>query len=221
MRKFYTIIFSIGFLTFLYLPGQVIAGNIKGAVKVKGLRTPENILVYLSKAPPATADLSKAKFVMDQRNLEFVPQVLPILVGATVDFPNNDKVDHNVFSMSRTKKFNLGSYTAGESKSVVFDKPGIVELRCDVHAEMAAYILVMKNPYFAVTDKQGQFEIPDSSHLEQTGLTGVKDLAPGKYFIKSWHQKLKSQKQAVVVPENGDVTIQLDLTRGTPGVLYK
>lgn len=221
MRKFYTIIFSIGFLTFLYLPGQVIAGNIKGALKVKGLRTPENILVYLSKAPPATEDLSKAKFVMDQRNLEFVPQVLPILVGATVDFPNNDKVDHNVFSMSRTKKFNLGSYTAGESKSVVFDKPGIVELRCDVHAEMAAYILVMKNPYFAVTDKQGQFEIPDSSHLEQTGLTGVKDLAPGKYFIKSWHQKLKSRKQAVVVPENGDVTIQLDLTRGTPGVLYK
>jgi len=221
LRKFYTIIFLIGFLTFLYLPGQVIAGNIKGAVKVKGLRTPENILVYLSKAPPATEDLSKAKFVMDQRNLEFVPQVLPILVGATVDFPNNDKVDHNVFSMSRTKKFNLGSYTAGESKSVVFDKPGIVELRCDVHAEMAAYILVMKNPYFAVTDKQGQFEIPDSSHLEQTGLTGVKDLAPGKYFIKSWHQKLKSQKQAVVVPENGVVTIQLDLTRGTPGVLYK
>ena len=221
MRKFYTILFSIGFLTFLYLPGQVIAGNIKGALKVKGLRTPENILVYLSKAPPAAEDLSKAKFVMDQRNLEFVPQVLPILVGATVNFPNNDKVDHNVFSMSRTKKFNLGSYTAGESKSVVFDKPGIVELRCDVHAEMAAYILVMKNPYFAVTDKQGQFEIPDSSHLEQTGLTGVKDLAPGKYFIKSWHQKLKSQKQAVVVPENGVVTIQLDLTRGTPGVLYK
>ena len=208
-------------MTFWYLSGQAFAGNIKGAVKVKGLRTPENILVYLSKAPQAAEDLSKAKFVMDQRNLEFVPQVLPILVGATVDFPNNDKVDHNVFSMSRTKKFNLGSYTAGESKSVVFDKPGIVELRCDVHAEMAAYILVMKNPYFAVTDKQGQFEIPDSSHLEQTGLTGVKDLAPGKYFIKSWHQKLKSQKQAVIVPENGDVTIQLDLTRGTPGVLYK
>jgi plastocyanin len=136
----------------LYFPGQAFAGNIKGTVKVKGLRTPENILVYLTKAPPGAADLSKAKFVMDQRNLEFVPHVLPILVGATVDFPNNDKVDHNVFSMSRTKKFNLGSYTAGESKSIVFDKPGIVELRCDVHAEMAAYILVMKNPYFALRE---------------------------------------------------------------------
>ncbi|MDH3799772.1 MAG: hypothetical protein OES70_14090 [Desulfobacterales bacterium] len=221
MRKFCTITFSIVILTFLYFPGQAFAGNIKGTVKVKGLRTPENILVYLTKAPPGAADLSKAKFVMDQRNLEFVPHVLPILVGATVDFPNNDKVDHNVFSMSRTKKFNLGSYTAGESKSIVFDKPGIVELRCDVHAEMAAYILVMKNPYFAVTDKQGHFEIPDSNSLEQTGLSGVKDLAAGKYFVKSWHEKLKTQKQAVIVPENGDVTIQLDLTRGTPGVLYK
>ena len=199
----------------------VIAGDIKGTVKAKGLRTPENILVYLTQAPPGAADLSKVKFIMDQRNLEFVPHVLPVLIGATVDFPNNDKVDHNVFSMSRTKKFNLGSYPAGESKSVVFDKPGIVELRCDVHAEMAAYILVMKNPYFAVTDKQGHFEIPDSSILEQTGLSGVKDLAAGKYFIKSWHEKLKTQKQAVIVPENGDITIQLDLTRGTPGVLYK
>ena len=221
MRKFYTIIFSIVILTFLHIPGQAFAGNIKGTVKVKGLRTPENILVYLTQAPPGAADLSKVKFVMDQRNLEFVPHVLPILVGATVDFPNNDKVNHNVFSMSRTKKFNLGSYPAGESKSVVFDKPGIVELRCDVHAEMAAYILVMKNPYFAVTDKQGHFEIPDSNTLEQTGLSSLKDLAPGKYFVKTWHEKLKTQKQAVVVPENGDVTIQLDLTRGTPGVLYK
>jgi plastocyanin len=203
------------------LPGSVIAGSIKGTVKVKGLRTPENILVYLAKAPSDAGDLSNANLVMDQRNLEFIPHILPVLVGATVDFPNNDKVDHNVFSMSRTKKFNLGSYKAGESKSVIFDKPGIVELRCDVHAEMAAYILVMKNPYFAVTDKQGRFEIPDSGALIQIGLSGVKDLPAGKYFVKTWHEKLKSQKKAVVVPENGDVTIQLDLTRGTPGVLYK
>jgi plastocyanin len=214
-------VLSLVFLTIMFVPSPVIAGNIKGAVKVKGLRTPENILVYLTKAPPVTEDLSKVKFIMDQRNLEFIPHVLPVLVGATVDFPNNDKVDHNVFSMSRTKKFNLGSYPAGESKSVVFDKPGIVELRCDVHAEMAAYILVLKNPYFAVTDKQGRFEIPDTSTLKKIGLTGVKNLAPGKYFIKTWHEKLKTQKKAVVVPENGDVRIQLDLTRGTSGVLYK
>ena len=221
MRKCYGLKFSAALLIFLYFAGHVYAGNIKGAVKVKGLRSPENILVYLSKAPAASGELSETKIVMDQRDLEFRPHVLPILVGSTVQFPNNDKVDHNVFSMSRTKKFNFGSYKPGESHSVVFDKPGIVELRCDVHAEMAAYILVMKNPYFAVTDKQGRFEIPDSGQLKQTGLSGIKNLAPGKYFVKTWHEKLKTQKQAVVVPENGDVTIQLDLTRGTPGGLYK
>lgn len=213
--------FWIIFLTITFFAGQGIAGKIKGTVKVNGLRTPENILIYLSKAPPASGDLSSTKFVMDQRNLEFIPRILPVPVGSAVQFPNNDKVDHNVFSMSRTKKFNLGSYKAGESKTVVFDKPGIVELRCDVHAEMAAYILVLKNLYFAVTDKQGRFEIPDSSYLAQTGLAGIKDLAPGKYFVKTWHEKLKTQKMAVVVPENGVAAIRLELARGTPGVLYK
>lgn len=221
MRKYLMTVFSFVLLAIVFFPAPALAGSIKGAVKVKGLRTPENILVFLTKAPPVTADLSKVKFVMDQRNLEFIPHVLPVLVGSTVDFPNNDKVDHNVFSMSRTKKFNLGSYPAGQSKSVVFDKPGIVALRCDVHAEMAAYILVLKSPYFAVTDKQGRFEIPDPNALKQSGFSGLKELVAGKYFVKTWHEKLKTQKTAVVVPENGDATIQLDLIRGTAGVLYK
>jgi hypothetical protein len=158
---------------------------------------------------------------MDQQNLEFIPRVLPIPVGSTVLFPNNDKVDHNVFSMSRTKKFTLGSYKPGESQTVVFDKPGIVELRCDVHAEMAAYILVMKNLYFAVTDKKGNFEIPDSGYLQQVGLEGIADLPPGKYTVKTRHEKLKTQKKSIVVPDSGDVAVQLDLKRGVPSVLYK
>ena len=114
-----------------------------------------------------------------------------------------------------------GSYKPGESKTVVFDKPGIVELRCDVHAEMAAYILVMKNPYFAVTDKKGNFRIPDVAYLQQAGLKDLPDLAPGNYAIKTWHEKLKTQKQSVTVPENGEATVQLKLKRGVPSVLYK
>jgi plastocyanin len=205
----------------IYFPGLALAGKIKGTVKVKGLRSPANVLVYLTKAPSGSMDLSKTNFVMDQRNLEFIPHVLPVLVGSTVQFPNNDQVDHNIFSMSRTKKFNLGSYKPGDSKAVLFDKPGIVELRCDVHAEMAAYILVMKNPYFAVTDINGHFEILDSSYFKQAGLEGATDLLPGKYSIKTWHEKLKTQKKAIVVAENGEVTIQLGLSRGVPSVLYK
>ncbi len=213
-----TILVLSAFVTY---PLNAFAGKIKGTVKAQGLRTPANIVVYLNKAPKTDLDLSKTKFVMNQHNLEFVPHVLPVPVGSSILFPNNDKVDHNVFSMSRTKKFNLGSYKPGESKTVVFDKPGIVELRCDVHAEMAAYILVMKNPYFAVTDKKGTFTLPDAQYLQQVGLEGIANLSPGKYFIKTWHEKLKSQKKSLVVPDNGDVSIQLNLKRGVPGVLYK
>ena len=209
------------FFLYIVLPGPVFAGKIIGTVKVKGLRSPANILVYLSKAPSAVADLSDAKFVMDQRNLTFIPHVLPVLVGTTVHFPNNDKVSHNVFSLSKTKTFNLGSYSQGESKKVLFDKPGIVVLRCDVHAEMSAYIMVMKNPYWAVTDRQGRFEIPDVKGLDLHGIKGIKDLSHGKTFLKTWHEKLKNGRKAVMVPKEGAVNIKLDLTRGIPGVLYK
>jgi hypothetical protein len=142
-------------------------------------------------------------------------------VGSTVHFPNNDNVDHNVFSLSRAKKFSLGSYKPGEIKTVVFDKPGIVELRCDVHAEMAAYILVMKNPYWARTDDKGRFEIPDSDDLKTLGVSGIEDLPPGKYFLKTWHEKLKSKRTPVMIEKEGEVDLQIDLTRGTPSVLYK
>jgi plastocyanin len=221
LRRLITVMFSLAVLGLMVFPANTLAGKIKGTVKVKGLRTPADIVVYLPKAPAVDVDLSKTKFVMDQQNLAFIPRVLPIPVGSTVLFPNNDKVDHNVFSMSRTKTFNLGSYEPGQSQTVVFDKPGIVELRCDVHAEMAAYILVMKNPYFAVTDRKGNFEIPDSGYLQQVGLEGIADLPPGKYSIKTRHEKLKTQKKSIVVPDSGDGTVQLGLKRGVPSVLYK
>ena len=211
----------MAFMLFLAAPFQVFAGGIQGKVSVKGLRSPDNILVFVSKAPDFPKDVSALKFVMDQANLAFIPHIMPVLVGSTVQFPNHDKVSHNVFSLSRTKKFNLGSYAPGTVKTVVFDKPGIVELRCDVHAEMSAYIMVLKNPYWAVTDSQGHFTIPDTNYLEQHGFKGVTGLPAGQYVLKTWHEKLASIKQVVEVPEKGDVTVSLDLSRGTPGVLYK
>jgi hypothetical protein len=130
-------------------------------------------------------------------------------------------VDHNIFSLSKAKKFTLGSYKPGESEAVLFDKPGIVELRCDVHAEMAGYIMVMKNPYWAITDKKGRFEIPDSNDLKSFGIMGIPMLPPGKYFLKTWHEKLKSKRIPVIVKEDGDISVKVGLTRGTPSVLYK
>ncbi len=204
-----------------YISFQAFAGEITGKVNVRGLRSPENVLVYLVKGPESPVDPSKAKNVMDQRNLTFFPHVLPVLVGSRVQFPNHDKVNHNVFSLSRAKKFNLGSYKPGESGEVLFDKPGVVTLRCDVHAEMSAYILVLRNPYWALTDQEGRFQIPDRKYLDEHGMNGIADLPPGKYFLKTWHEKLKGQKAPVVVPEKGNVSIQFELSRGAPGVLYK
>jgi plastocyanin len=221
LRKNLTITLLVTLALLLYLPGRLLAGTITGTVKVRGLPSPANVLVYVAKAPAVNVDLSGAKFTMDQRDLTFVPHVLPVLVGSNVQFPNNDKVAHNVFSLSRTKPFNLGSYGPGVSKTVLFDKAGVVELRCDVHAEMSAYILVMENPYWAVTDEKGHFKIPDQDYLAQHGIKGIKALPPDTYVVKTWNEKLKTQEATVVVPKDGEVTIQLDLTRGAPSALYK
>jgi plastocyanin len=221
LRKILSITLLVTWALLLSLPGRALAGTITGTVKVRGLPSPANVLVYVAKAPAANVDLSGAKFSMDQRDLTFIPHVLPVLVGSNVQFPNNDKVAHNVFSLSRTKPFNLGSYGPGVSKTVLFDKAGVIELRCDVHAEMSAYILVMENPYWAVTDEKGQFKIPDQGYLAQHGIKGINDLPPGTYVVKTWNEKLKTQEATVVVPKDGEVTLQLDLTRGAPSALYK
>jgi len=86
---------------------------------------------------------------------------------------------------------------------------------------MLAYIMVMKNPYFAVTDEQGRFTIPDTRYLESHGITGIPELPAGQYTIKNRHAKLKTDSQTVDVPATGPVSVQLNLSRGTPGVLYK
>ncbi|MCF8065877.1 MAG: hypothetical protein K9K36_11580, partial [Desulfarculaceae bacterium] len=151
----------------------------------------------------------------------FVPHVLPEPVGAKVSFPNNDKVAHNVFSLSQGKKFNLGSYPPGHSIEVTFDQPRVVGLRCDVHQEMKAYILVLKSPYYALTDAQGNFTIPDPKLLAAHGIKGVPPLPAGKYLVKTWHEKLRGDRAKVEVPASGAAEVALTPKRGPSGVLYK
>ena len=121
-----------------------------------------------------TPTASKASF--DQKNMTFIPHVLPVAVGSTVDFLNGDDVMHNVFSNSATKRFDLGMVKRGESRSVSFDKPGIVELRCNVHPTMHAFIFVLANNYFATPDERGSYQI--------TGLPA------GRYKLRAWHESL-------------------------------
>ena len=115
-------------------------------------------VVYLETAPRgAFEEREPGRAVMDQRNETFVPHVLAITVGTTVDFPNSDKTFHNVFSFSRAQRFDLGRYAVGRSKSVRFDRPGVVRVFCDIHSHMNAFILVFSHRFFDVTEPDGRF----------------------------------------------------------------
>jgi plastocyanin len=130
---------------------------------------------------------------VDQRNAEFIPHVLPVIRGTIVDFINRDNVYHNVFSLSSAKKFNIGRRPTGQAVPVLMDKPGIVEVFCDIHSNMSAYIVVLENDYFAQPDKQGNYSI---------------DRIPsGTYTLKVWHEHLSSQKQTITISPNSTTTI--------------
>ncbi len=134
--------------------------------------------------------------IMDQQKLIFIPHVLPILVGTTVEFPNNDVVRHNVFApKSSVEQFNLGTYAAGVTKQRTFDEEGEIKLLCNVHAEMSAFIIVCPTPYFAVTEKK-------------TGSGTVENLPPGTYEVTFWHERLRGKTVTVTVEagETAEVT---------------
>jgi plastocyanin len=122
---------------------------------------------------------------LKQYQMMFRPLVLPVVVGTTVDFPNKDNLYHNVFSYSQPKEFDLGRYPKGHSRSVTFNKPGIVKVYCDIHTYMYATILVLENPYFAVPDDDGSYVITD--------------VPPGTYRVSCWYGRKNLLTLTVVV----------------------
>jgi plastocyanin len=159
-------------------------------------------VVYLETAPRAAFEEQRERRArMDQRDETFVPHVLAIMVGTTVEFPNNDKTYHNVFSLSRVKSFDLGRYPAGRSKALIFDRPGIVRVFCEIHSHMSAFILVFSHRFFAVTDTDGRFRIDD--------------LPPGTYTVNVWNEAMDGQSRSVTVPSGGgEVELDFSLARG-------
>ena len=154
-------------------------------------------VVYLESAPRGAFEQSEpARAVMDQRNETFVPHVLAITTGTTVDFPNSDRIYHNVFSLSKTKRFDLGRYPVGHSRPVKFDQPGIVRVFCDIHSHMNAFILVFSHPFFAVTDSEGRYHIDN--------------VPAGSYNVIAWNEGTSSDARPVVVPDGG--VAELDFT---------
>jgi plastocyanin len=151
-------------------------------------------VVYLERAPRgAFGELDERRVRLNQRNERFVPHVVAIPVGSIVEFPNNDRTYHNVFSLSDVKSFDLGRYAAGQSKSVRFDRPGIVRVFCDIHSHMSAFVLVFAHRFFAVTDAEGRFRIDN--------------VPSGTYTVVMWNDAFGSESRTVVVGETGDVEI--------------
>lgn len=184
------------------VPKQSWAGEIKGTVKTQGLRSAGNIAVYVEAIPGKEFPAPAKHEVMDQKHLQFVPHVLVVQKGTTVDFLNSDPVGHNVFwpSVNRNRKLahNMGTWPQGVKKSFTFNALGVAPLLCNVHPEMSGYIIVVPTPYFALTDKSGAFEI--------------KGIPAGHYTLKTWSEEGKPTTQAVDVTA-GTTTITLTVKR--------
>lgn len=178
---------------------SALAGTIEGRVHLRGSAIDLSNFVISVEDIEGSFPAPKEPAVMDQRELRFIPHVLAIQVGTTVEFPNTDPVSHSVFSISETKRFNLGLYSRGAFRRIKFDKPGVVELLCNVHLEMGAYIVVVKNPYFVRTGSGGSYRI-----------AGV---PAGQHRLRCWHEHLPSQERNVQVPEAGSVTVDFSMGR--------
>jgi plastocyanin len=158
-------------------------------------------VVYLDPAPRAAFDARDEPHArMDQQNETFVPHVLAIVAGTTVDFPNNDHTYHNVFSLSKARSFDLGRYAVGRSKSIRFDRPGIVRVFCDIHSHMSAFILVFAHRYFAVADEEGRYRLDN--------------VPPGTYNVVGWNESAQIDSERVLVPDSGgEVELNFSLGR--------
>ncbi len=152
----------------------------------------ENVVVYLEgNGLQAYVNPELKRETMNQKNATFIPHVLPIVKGTVVDFVNEDDTYHNVFSLSSTKRFNIGRRPTGEVVPVKFDKTGIAEIFCDIHSYMSAFIVVLGSPFFAKPDEHGSFKI--------------QGIPPGVYTVKFWHERLHSADKTVTITA-GDVT---------------
>ena len=164
----------------------LMAGEIHGKVTATGVRDASDAVVYVDTVAGKTFAPPSVHLRMDQKNLQFSPHVLPVLIGTTVDFLNSDSILHNVFSPDAcADRFNLGTWPQGQTKSYTFRKACFALLLCKVHPEMEGYIAVLPTPYFAVTSPNGSYEI--------------KDVPDGTYTVKVWHPKLKPAQKSVVV----------------------
>jgi plastocyanin len=182
----------------LFVAGIAQAGDVKGKVSAAGLKSAENIAVYVDAVPGKKFDPPVQHVSVDQRNLKFTPHTIIILRGTTADFLNSDQVAHNVYwpSINGNKKLrhSLTVVSPGQKKSFQFNDLGTAQILCNIHADMVAYVVVVPTPYFALTGNDGTFTI--------------KNVPPGAYTLKTWSEDGKPTTQTITVT---DATMSVEL----------
>jgi plastocyanin len=193
----------------LVLPATLAAGTVKGRVELieKGGRRAtdlSDVVVYVdgARAKPRPARGAPAveplpKVTMTMKGKGFIPRVVVIPVGGTVEFPNEDPIFHNVFSVSGDNRFDLDLYKRPKSSSWTFQRAGVARVYCNIHPQMSGVVVVRDNPYFAKAGQDGTFAIPD--------------VPAGKYTLKAWNERTDEPAREVTVPAQGDVEVSLTL----------
>jgi len=190
------------FFSVLWVANLAQAGEVKGKVAATGLKSAENIAVYVDAIPGKKFNHPAQHVAVDQRNLVFLPRTLVILQGTTVDFLNHDNVAHNVYwpSINGDKRFrhSLTIVSPNQQKSFEFDNLGAAQILCNLHPDMIGYVVVVPTPYFALTGADGTFSI--------------KDVPPGNYTLKTWSEDGKPTTQTITAG-NGTTSVELTVKK--------
>ena len=176
------------------LPSNVYPSRTIGKHTAPAIPELRNVVVYLKDAA-FRGVLRTTKSELRQEDETFIPHVLAITRGSTVEFPNGDPFFHNVFSLSSTATFNLGRYPRGETRGQRFNKPGLVKVFCDIHSHMSASILVLDHPYFTIPSADGAFELPN--------------VPAGRYTLVGWHERVGERTLTVRVDAGQTTTVNL------------
>lgn len=156
-----------------------------------------HVVVYLEGDLPAKAAGAEPMATMEQKNKQFVPDLLAIPAGATISFPNLDPIFHNVFSLSKPKEFDLGNYPKDKTRLVTFPKPGIVFVNCHLHPNMTASIVVCPNSFYTKPDADGNFTLSD--------------VPPGTYKVMAWHKTAGLYRQTITVTAHQTATVRFNI----------
>ena len=187
----------------LLVAGPAAAGTITGKVDVldRGGRPASdltNVVVYVEgakvKPRPATAKVS-------MKGKQFIPHVVAVPVGGTVEFPNDDPIFHNVFSVSGENRFDLALYKRPKTGAQTFNHPGVVKVYCNIHPQMSAVVVVRDNPFFTKVSADGTFTI--------------ENVPAGRHVVKAWHERAGEASAEVTVPPSGSVSASLSLDAST------